>query len=724
MSEDRKEIEALRAAITVLEEENAQLLERAEDAMLLAQVAEVIENVTEPVEILDRMVERVSILKDLPYVTCGRLNDGKVGPIATYCLFSDEPDQGYPILLDQSLVQELPLGPYLIPQLDGITSTIGAMLLPSATLVVPFRCHQYGKCVLLVCCRPDDQSRLAQMVFLLDQVVRMVGSRLDNVFLAGQLELLNAQLEERVLSKTRDLQQAHEQMRRTHERLLTILHGVENYIHVTDTRNYRLLFANEAAKRMFGSDIEGRECFRVLRQQEQPCDFCRIPQLLAGQGMSQTVSWESYNPLTGRWFLNSERIVDWPDSPQALLTVGADISEIKRAEEEKQQLARKLHQAQKMEAIGVLAGSIAHDLNNILSGVVSYPDLLLATLPQDSPLRKGLTTIQAAGIKAAKIVQGLLTMSRRGMQVDEPVELRQMVKDFLASAECRDLLQKHPLVRIAEPAGNEPLTVMGSAAHLANVLMNLVINAAEAMPDGGLIRVELARLFLDRQPAGFLGWRSGAYARLTVIDSGVGIPEEYVERVFDPFFTKKKPGASGTGLGLAVVWGTVIDHRGHVEVETREGQGTSFHILLPMAENAGEPARRRELLVKRGRGQSVLVVDDDPEQRRIASEILSYLGYDVVTAASGEEALAMLANRSVELVLLDMLMPPGIDGLETYERIRVQKPEQKVIIVSGYSRSDRVKQAIELGVGYYLQKPYNLVSLSKAIQAMLEDAAG
>lgn len=723
MEKDSFEIERLRAAIKILEEENALLSDRAEDAMLLGLVAEAIEGISEPSAIMEQVLERTSILKDLPFVTCGILQGGDVEKIASYVAFSDNSMAGYPIHLSDEICQELVAGPYLTECRQGITtSLLPDTFLPGWALIIPFHCHQYGRGVFLFFDRRTGQKRLGSMLFLLDQVVRLTIGRLDNIFLARQLTRMNAELEERVLAKTEDLRASHLRLQQVYERFVAILNGVDSYIHVTDSRNHTILFGNETAKELFGPTLEGQKCYRVLRNEEAPCEFCKIPQLLAARGKTEhAITWESFSPLTGKWFLNSERIVDWPDVPSALLTVGTDISGLKTAEEEKNLLAQKLHHTQKMEAIGVLAGSIAHDLNNILSGVVSYPDLLLATMPAEMPLRKPLETIRAAGAKAAKIVQDLLSLSRRGMQAKELVNLKNLLTEYLESAEHLDLLRHHEKVRLVSEEIQEGLTVLGSPAHLSNVVMNLVNNAAEALPEGGTITLGLDHIEFATRPPGFQAWRPQPYARLTISDTGGGIPPQYTERIFEPFFSLKKPGRSGTGLGLAVVWGTVTDHNGYIEVTSAEGQGTLFHIYLPLAGGAQgrETTPTEPLSVVRGQGQTVLVIDDDPQQRQIAGEILGYLGYKAHVVESGEAALPLLRNNPADLVILDMLMPPGIDGLETYKRIRAYNPQQKVIIVSGFSQSERAKEALSLGVLQYVQKPYALAKISETVHAAL-----
>lgn len=721
MNNLQTEVERLRAANKVLEDENDQLSERAEDVMLLGLVAEAIEGLTEPSAVIDQVLERISILKNLPFVTCGYLRDGTVEKIASYAAFCDQPGIGYPIELTPAVCRELGVGPYLADDLTSITTSLAkGTFTPWSALLIPFHCHQYNGGVFLFFEHLVSGKRLASMLFLLDQVVRLTTGRLDNIFLTRQLTLLNAQLEERVVLQTEDLSAANARLLQIYERFVAVVNGIDSYVQVTDTKDYTILFANKTAKDLFGATIEGQKCYRVLRQENTPCFFCKIPRLLAASTEAEkAVTWESFNPLTGKWFLNSERIVDWPDVPAALLTVGTNITDLKKTEEEKQQLTQSLHQAQKMEAIGVLAGSIAHDLNNILSGVVSYPDLLLATMPPNTPLRKPLETIRAAGAKAAKIVQGLLSLSRRGMQVKEPINLRRLFSDYLESPEYHEALRHHEGVKVVTPHLQEDLVVLGSPAHLSNVLMNLVNNAAEAIPEGGVITLGLERFeFADRSP-GFAAWQPGSYARLTVSDTGSGIPIEHQERIFEPFFSLKKAGRSGTGLGLAVVWGTVTDHHGYIEVTSKEGQGTHFHIYLPLADCDKRQNPPREMMLVQGQGQCILVVDDDEQQRQIASEILGHLGYKVRVADSGEAAISLLKDISFDLVILDMLMPPGIDGLETYKRICDFHPDQKAIIVSGFSQSDRAKEALAMGALQYVQKPYALTKISDAVHAAL-----
>ncbi len=408
------------------------------------------------------------------------------------------------------------------------------------------------------------------------------------------------------------------------------------------------------------------------------------------------------------------------DTPIGLLGVSRDITERRRAQKEKEALLERLSRSRKMEAIGTLAGGVAHDLNNVLSGVVSYPDLLLLDLPKESPLRRPIVVMQESGKKAAAIVQDLLTLARRGVAVSEVVNLNDLINDHLASPEMERLKSFHPLVEVETHLDPALFNVLGSPIHLSKTIMNLVSNAGEAMPEGGCIRLSTENCCLEKALRGYHEIPPGEYARLRVADSGIGIAPEDLHRIFEPFYTKKKMGRSGTGLGMAVVWGTVQDHGGHIDLRSSEGQGTTVDLYFPVTRQAPALLDARDSIeALRGNGEHVLVVDDVPEQREIAARIISQLGYAVTSAASGEEALEFLKDHRADLVVLDMIMDPGIDGLETYRRVVRHHPHQKAIITSGFAETARVHQAQKLGAGAYVKKPYTIEALGAAIRSEL-----
>lgn len=423
-------------------------------------------------------------------------------------------------------------------------------------------------------------------------------------------------------------------------------------------------------------------------------------------------------------------ITDEDGRPIGVRGSARDVTDRIRAERDRLRLKEQLQHAQKMEAIGLLAGGVAHDLNNILSGLVSYPDLLLMEIPEDSPLRKPITTIKQSGEKAASIVQDLLTMARRGVRVTEVVDLNRVVLDYVNSLECARLKETHPHVRLEVRLDPGIKPIQGSPIHLFKTVMNLVTNAFESIPKEGMVEVQTCGCMVeeDKDPGKETKGRPrfGDYAALVVKDTGMGMTEQDRQRIFEPFYTRKVMGRSGTGLGMAVVWGTVKDHDGFVEIESEPGRGSKFTLFFPACTESVLPPGEEgtpPTVEPDGEGRSILVVDDVEEQRCIAREMLERLGYRVETVSSGEEALEYIKDHTMDLVLLDMIMSPGMDGLETYRKIIEMKPFQKAIIVSGYTEGERLKEALELGVAGYVRKPYLIQNLALAVKDALERRA-
>ncbi len=399
----------------------------------------------------------------------------------------------------------------------------------------------------------------------------------------------------------------------------------------------------------------------------------------------------------------------------------AEIDQRKRAEVERARLETSLQRAQKMEAIGTLAGGVAHDLNNILSGIVSYPELLLLDMPHDSPLRKPILTIQESGEKAATIVQDLLTLARRGVATTEIVNLNKIVNDYLTSPEYEKLKSYHSDVRVETNLEKNSLNISGSPVHLSKTVMNLVSNATEAIFGHGKVIISTENRYIDNPISGYDKVEEGDYATLMVSDTGVGISSEDIERIFEPFYTKKVMGRSGTGIGMAVVWGTVKDHNGYIDVHSVKGSGTTFTLFFPVTRQ--ELAKDKAILSIKdymGKGESILIIDDIKTQREIASGMLKKLGYKVTSVSSGEEAVEYLKKNSTDLLVLDMIMDPGIDGLETYKKIIKIHPGQKAIIASGFSETERVKEVQRLGAGSYVKKPYFIEKIGRAVRSELD----
>ena len=397
-----------------------------------------------------------------------------------------------------------------------------------------------------------------------------------------------------------------------------------------------------------------------------------------------------------------------------------DITAQKVAEKERKYLEERLGRSQKMEALGLLAGGVAHDLDNVLSGIVSYPDLILLELPDDSPLRRSIIIMQESGKKAEAIVQDLLTLARRGVTHTEVLNLNKVISDHIHSREHKTMIGYFHDIEIIENYEPELLNIRGSSIHLKKTIMNLLSNSAEATPSGGKIKLSTENRYVDSPIKGYEEIQEGDFVVLTVRDSGTGIEQDDLKHIFEPFYTKKVMGRSGTGLGMSVVWGTIQDHKGYLNVETAIGQGTTFELFFPVTR---EPIDNDKQLIGLedylGNGEEILIIDDDIRQREIAGAMLNKLGYKINTAPNGVEGVKFLRNHPVDLVVLDMIMAPNIDGLETYRKINEHTPGQKAIIASGFSETSRIKEAQRLGAGEYVKKPYTLERIGLAVKNAL-----
>ncbi|MBA4396923.1 MAG: hypothetical protein C0394_06020 [Syntrophus sp. (in: bacteria)] len=397
-----------------------------------------------------------------------------------------------------------------------------------------------------------------------------------------------------------------------------------------------------------------------------------------------------------------------------------EVAERRLAERDRERLEIQLKNAERMEAVGKLAAGVAHDLNNILSGLVSYPDLLLMDIPRDSRLHHSITLIQQSGVKAAAIVQDLLSLSRQSTGEKKIVNLNDVVTAYIHSPEYKEVLSRHPRVRTEVDLQADLLNIEGSAVHLSKSLMNLLHNAVEAILVDGTIRISTYNRYLDQPLDAHERIGEGEYTVLSVADTGIGIHKEDTDRIFEPFFTKKKLGRSGTGLGMTLVWSTVKEHNGFIDVQTQEGKGTTFALYFP-ATRKEVPEKEKPFLLEDCLGaEKVLVIDDIPEQREIAAIMLRKLGYTVHTVAGGEAAIEYLRQEKVDILVLDMIMDPGIDGCETYRRILELHPRQKAIIASGFSESERVREAQRLGAGPYIRKPYSFEQIARAVRMELD----
>jgi len=387
---------------------------------------------------------------------------------------------------------------------------------------------------------------------------------------------------------------------------------------------------------------------------------------------------------------------------------------------ERKRLEERLSRAEKMEALGTMAGGVAHDLNNVLGVLTGYAELMKLKIPLEDPLYVYADNIHESGKRGAAIIADLLTLARRGVSVSEVVNLGQLISKYVKSVEFIRLKADHTLVTFKIDVSEDLMNIKGSPIHLSKTLMNLVSNAVEAISEMGEVVITARNCYLDTPVSGYDDVKEGDYVLLSVSDTGQGISPADLSKIFEPFYTRKVMGKSGTGLGLAIVWGTIKDHGGYIEVKSEEGTGSVFTLYFPATTEGMAPHKISTSIDHfMGAGQTILVVDDLEGQRNLAVSMLTKLNYSVATVASGEEAVSYLQSQGVDLLLLDMIMEPGIDGFETYQRILQIHPRQKAVIISGYTDTEKVKKVQALGAGSFVSKPYALEKLGLAVKQEL-----
>ncbi len=383
----------------------------------------------------------------------------------------------------------------------------------------------------------------------------------------------------------------------------------------------------------------------------------------------------------------------------------------------KEQLAR----SKKMEALGLLASGVAHDLNNILSGVVTLPEIIINRLGTDNPCTQKLQLIQKSGEKAAAVVTDLLTIARGVASKKEVIAIDSIVLDYLDSPEFEKLKKNYPNVRLKTNLTVKDKYIWGSDIHIRKSLMNLVTNAFETLEEQGTVTINTKTKHFESDFLGYQTIPKGDYIVLEVTDTGKGMTKEVMERIFEPFFTRKQMGMSGTGLGLAIVWNTMQNHNGYINLKSTIGIGTSFELYFPLSHKVlKETNRQSDLSNLKGNKETILIVDDEEIQRTIAMEILSDLNYKPIAVSSGEEAVNKVKKAKFDLILLDMIMPNGISGKITYEKINEISPKQKAIVITGLSSSEDAEATLKMGASSLLTKPYSMRELALAVKNALE----
>jgi len=529
----------------------------------------------------------------------------------------------------------------------------------------------------------------------------------------GQLAATINEMTVSLASSRQEIMAQTERLRRSEEKYREVVESANSIILRWDSEG-RIIFMNPFGLKLFGytwEELKGRhvletivpateaESQRDLRKmireiQEDPEKFLyNENENIKKNGERVWISW------TNRAILGEDGRL------REILSIGNDITE-------KRRLQTQLIQAQKLESIGTLAGGIAHDFNNLLMGIQGYASLVLFQLESDSPHRSRLMSIEKLVESGAHLTRRLLGFARGGKYEVKATNINELIAH---NAEIFSRAKRE--IEIDLNLQERIWGVEVDRSQMEQVFLNLYINAWQAMPGGGRICVATANLDLDDRAGAAPVLSPGRYVMISVADTGVGMDERIIERIFDPFFTTKEIGR-GSGLGLASVYGIIKNHGGHIEVTSRKGQGTTFFIYLP-ALSTTVPAHGEIWRPESGPGgkEQILVVDDDEDNLDILQQSLESLGYRVLKANNGREAVEIYQARSdeIDMVVIDMIMP-GMDGGEVFDRLKAVNPGIRAILASGYSLDEKAKSIMAKGVRAFIQKPFRVAELSARIR--------
>ncbi len=391
--------------------------------------------------------------------------------------------------------------------------------------------------------------------------------------------------------------------------------------------------------------------------------------------------------------------------------------ELKRAEDELRRTRIAGHREN-------YVGKVAHDLNNLLAGIITYPELILMELSEDSPLRKHACAIKQAGEKAADIVQDLMMLAHDPALASQALNLNEIISELRKSPDFKAMRAGRPDVKVVFDLEIPLDNIVGPSTHITKSLMNLLHNSVESINGQGRITVSTANRSVETPERGYRHMiEKGKYVTVTIQDTGRGMAEKDISRVFEPYYNKKVMGRGGSGLSMSVVWETIRQVNGYINIISALDRGTLITLYFPVTcEDKNRLAPPDDVVNCRGNGETMLIVDDMPEQRELACTILKKLGYSVSSVPSGEDAVEYLRTKRADMVILDMIMEPGIDGLETFKRISEFRPDQRFVIVSGYAETERLREIQRLGCRLCIKKPYSIAEIGGAVKKGLNAA--
>jgi two-component system, cell cycle sensor histidine kinase and response regulator CckA len=712
----------LQDVLKMLKRENALLAERTKEVFLLSLVSEAVAGATITREILNRSLERISILKDISFSACCAVSGGRTSIVHSWSNFGSTPDDV--VVLSPALLDMVSTGPLVLDIGEfaghgGVLTISTPMMKPSSILLIPCTTLEHGNCIFLYADARRSKNELTLLRFLFAGIVDLTVARLDSMAFKHEQSLAEQKLEHQVEERTTALNESLMQYKNLFDNTPDAFFLIE----VEGRDAGKILQVNQAAAELHGyrpEEMRGMNLFDI--EIVDPSIGIQQQMDLLFTGKTIYIETVRKHKSGSHFTVESVRKSVETQGKMYVLSFDRDITGRRRAQEDVQQ-------ARKMESLGIFAGGIAHDFNNILQGIVGYTSLMLLKSTTDPSVKQNVEAIAASADRAGQLTKQLLSYAGSARFQMRPLNLNAMIRE-------NQQLLKAQIPNAVKFVSNlhDPLPeINADYAHLQEAIMNCVTNAVEAIGDNsGTVAIETAVREMTRDLIARWRWSSGPlapgmYILLSISDSGCGMEETMLAKIFDPFFTTK---FTGRGLGLAAVLGIVRGHQGGIAVESQPGKGTRFLIALPVIDGGksngtpevalGEPLDIA-IPVEKESSPRVLLIDDEINVRELISDILESVSVNVTQASDGMDGIAAYAREQhkIDLVMLDLSMP-GMSGDQVFHKLREINPNVKVILSSGYSEDDVQKQYSMVHVDGYLQKPFTTRTLISKIQSCLQ----
>ncbi len=546
------------------------------------------------------------------------------------------------------------------------------------------------------CIANEHPSELEFRIILPDGKIRILSGR-------GDIQVDSHGSSKRIMGTVQNIterKEAEKLLRETNEFNESLINTIPFGLGIVDMDG-NILFTNPLMEKVLGKNVIGEKCWNVYKDSKKQCVGCPLKKQI---GTGETRKIEVSGVLGGRIFEITHTGMYY-HGMRAVLEVFNDITE-------RVQLEERLRQSEKMEAIGQLAGGIAHDFNNQLAGIMGYAEMIAERL-DDKLLREYAENILRTTKRASDLTRDLLAFSRKGKMLSVPVNMHKTIEEVVSILE-HSIDKKIEIKRVFKA---NPATVMGDPSQLLNTLLNIAINARDAMPDGGELTFTTENIKIKDSPLKIdEDLKISNCLKISISDKGIGMDEDTLKHIFEPFFTTKEVG-KGTGMGLASVYGTVHNHHGVIKVDSKRGEGSVFYLYFPIIEDKKEFEVKTSTKMPEVMEATIMLIEDEEIISSMLVKVLSKFGHRIIVCNNGLEAAEMYKKtwKDIDVVILDIIMPK-MNGKETFVALKKINPDVKVIVSSGFSIDGQAQEILDMGAKEFVQKPFNIKELLKAIQ--------